>query len=265
MPDAADFQTFLLCEPSTTSAHNVIKRLKSLRVAASSKCSLRWEHGGTAGPEATVMQHPGKGGWGRVGDGCMNGILCSTNTLWSAGHKLILRGLAGWVVNQISPGSPQPSLLPSQLPSGLCAGCGAGAMLSVGPAPGALPAGGSLTVADGRSVPAWICSSRHTGTPRGDQPCAKHLSPHSNSRAPCPQLPFPAPPAVPAPGHTRKAATRPVGERAHFHGHLPYATPLWASLRTVRPQCHANGIHSTWRIRQREPALPLLLMSGQGC
>lgn len=64
VPDAADFQTFLLCTPSTTSAHNVIKRLKSLCVAASSKCSLRWGHGGTAGPEATVMQHPGKAGWG---------------------------------------------------------------------------------------------------------------------------------------------------------------------------------------------------------
>lgn len=36
-PGAADFQTFLLCVAGTTSAHNVIKRLKSLSSAASSK------------------------------------------------------------------------------------------------------------------------------------------------------------------------------------------------------------------------------------
>lgn len=34
---AADFQTFLLCVAGTTSAHNMIKRLKSLSSAASSK------------------------------------------------------------------------------------------------------------------------------------------------------------------------------------------------------------------------------------
>lgn len=66
-PDAADFQTFLLRAPSTTSAHNVIKRLKSLRAAASSKLSLRWGHGGTAGPEGTVTQRLAKGGRGREG------------------------------------------------------------------------------------------------------------------------------------------------------------------------------------------------------
>lgn len=36
-PGAVDFQTFLLCVAGTTSAHNVIKRLKSLSSAASSK------------------------------------------------------------------------------------------------------------------------------------------------------------------------------------------------------------------------------------
>lgn len=79
-PDATDFQTFLLCVPSTTSARNVIKRLKippcSSKQQMKPEMGTRW--GGSARGLVVVTQHLGKGSRGqrgRVAAGTVNPVL----------------------------------------------------------------------------------------------------------------------------------------------------------------------------------------------
>lgn len=101
-------------------------------------------------------------------------------------------------------------------------------------------------------MPAWICGARHTGTPGGDRPCAKHLSLHST---PEPRV------------HSRHFLLhRPCRPRAARGRLLLLQGEEHASTAT----CHTRHRwelcgHSAWRIRQGESALPSLLTSGQGC